>query len=208
MLPKLLVHTVFVASLGAAIAMAGHGGTLAQTAAANAETVRPIPSEPTQTTETYGSWVLRCVQLPPPAPTDGKSSRAPGRTCEVVQTVQVQGQPQPIAQVAIGRFPGDDDLVVTALLPVNISLPGEVRISGNGKTGADERGGIGLVWTRCLSGTCIATAKPDAETLAILRRETEGQLRFADAAGSMLSIPLSWSGLDQAMTALDRQTQM
>ena len=33
---------------------------------------------------------------------------------------------------------------------------------------------------------------------------TDGQLRFTDASGQTVAIPLSWKGLDQAMAALDK----
>jgi len=166
-----------------------------------------IPSEPTVTTASYGSWILRCMQLASPATTvadAGKSGRAGGQTCEVMQTVQVQGQSQPIAQLAIGRLPGEKDLILTALVPVNIALPGAIYLSGNGKTGAEEMGGLELSWQRCLAGSCAASAGPDAATLNILRSGTEGQLRFTDASGQTAAIPLSWKGLDQAMAALDK----
>lgn len=180
---------------------------LPKTDAAKADAQRPaIPNEPTVTTATYGSWVLRCIQIPPqPASADGKSARPSAQTCEVAQTVQVQGQPQPIAQVAIGHLPGDKDLTLTAVLPVNISLPGQVRLSGNGKTGTEEKGALTLAWQRCIAGACIAAAQPDAATLAVIRTGTEGHIRFVDATGNIFSIPLSWTGLDQAITALDKQ---
>lgn len=166
-----------------------------------------VPSEPTVTTASYGSWVLRCMQLSRPAAgaaDSNKSSRDGGQLCEVVQTVQVQGQGQPIAQIAMGRVPGEKELTVTVLVPVNISLPGAIQISGNGKTGEEEKGGLQLNWQRCMSGSCAASAKPDAATLSIFRAGTEGQLRFLDASGQTAAIPLSWKGLDQAMTALDK----
>ncbi|MFK4259499.1 invasion associated locus B family protein [Agrobacterium tumefaciens] len=166
-----------------------------------------VPPEPAVTTASYGSWILRCIQLASTATTGAdvsESGRADGQTCEVLQTVQVQGQSQPIAQVAIGRMPGEKDLILTALVPVNISLPGTIHLSGNGKTGIEEKGGLDLSWRRCLAGSCAATTMPDAGTLAILRSGTDGHLRFIDASGETATIPLSWKGLDQAMAALEK----
>lgn len=177
----------------------------AQTKAAPAET--PVPTEPVSTTATYGSWVLRCVQLQTQsaAASDAAKTGRPGaQTCEIVQTIQVQGQQQPIAQIAIGRLPDQKDLLLTALLPVNVSLPGNVHISGNGKTGTEEKGRLELSWSRCFAGSCAASGKPDAATLALLRTGADGQLRFVDGGGQTVAILLSWRGLDQAMTALDK----
>lgn len=209
---KILLTSALRASLRGSLLLGLAAGMAALTqSAVNAEAAKTdpaqprVPNEPTVTTATYGAWVLRCVQMPPQASSDGKSARLSGQTCEVAQTVQVRGQPQPIAQVAIGRLPGDKDLTLTAVLPVNISLPGQVQLSGNGKTGAEEKGRLDLAWQRCIGGACVASAKPDASTLAVIRAGTEGQIRFADATGNLLSIPLSWAGLDQAIAALDKQ---
>lgn len=194
-----------IVCLGVALMLANGVSAFAQTPTAKPDTQKAaVSSDPSVTTATFGAWVLRCVQLSAQAATDGKPVRPTSQTCEVAQTVQIQGQPQPIAQMALGRLPGEKDLTLTALLPVNISLPGLVRLSGNGKTGADEKGAFALNWQRCVAGVCVATAKPDAATLTVIRAETGGQIRFADASGNILSIPLSWAGLDQALIALDK----
>jgi hypothetical protein len=36
---------------------------------------------------------------------------------------QAQGQAAPVAQIAVGRLPGQESLHVTALLPPNVNLP-------------------------------------------------------------------------------------
>lgn len=166
-----------------------------------------VPSEPVNTTATYGSWVLRCVQLPAQTAAGAdvsKSGRSSVQTCEVVQTVQVQGQQQPIAQIAIGRLPNDKDLILTALVPANVSLPGNIHVSGNGKTAGEEKGGLDLVWQRCFGGNCAASGKPDAATVTTMRTGTDGQLRFIDASGQTVAIPLSWKGLEQALAAFEK----
>lgn len=175
--------------------------TFQATAQTASDARAPVSAEPASTTATYGDWVVRCVQLP--APENGKAARA-SRSCETVQTVQVQGQQQPVAQLAIGRLPEDRSLVVTAVVPVNIAFPGMIHVSGNGKTGSEEKGSIDLVWQKCFAGSCAANGKPDDATLAALRGGTQGQLRFADANGNLVSVPLSWRGLDQALAALER----
>lgn len=154
-------------------------------------------TDPSATTATYGNWTLRCVKIP-------GEGKAAATSCEVVQTVQMQGQSQPVAQVAIGRLPNDKTLIMTAVVPVNISLPGQIHLSGNGKSGSEEKGGVTLSLTRCLGGGCFAEARPDDATLKVLRNGTDGELRFADAGRRMVALPLSWQGLDQALKALDK----
>ncbi len=201
-LRHLLLSTALLLSTGLLSASAW-----AQTATAKPEPQKPaIPAAPSSTTATYGSWVLRCAQLPVPlAATDATKANPPSsHACEVVQTVALQDQQQPIAQLAIGRLPSQKDLIVTALLPVNILIPGQVQIIADSKQDKDLKGVFALTWQKCMAGSCVATAKPDAATLALLRKEGQGQLRFADANGNLLAVPLSWLGLDRALDALDK----
>ena len=190
-----LLATLF--ALAAATASPGLAG--AQQAAPAAA---PAQSEPTATTASYGNWVLRCVRL-----AAAKDAAKPAeKSCEVQQAIQAQGQPQPVAQLAIGRLPGDKTLILTVVLPVDISIPGSVHLSGNGKTGADEKAGFDLTWQRCVPGGCFAAAKPDVKNLGLLKADTDGQIRFADATGRVIAVPVSWVGLDQALKALDEQS--
>jgi invasion protein IalB len=164
-----------------------------------------VPADPAVTTATFGDWLLRCVRQPAPAGEAGKKSdRITSQTCEVVQTVKVQGQTQPIAQLAIGRLPDREELIMTAVLPVNISLPGQVGIIVDPKAPAD--GAIILEWKRCAAGSCFADTRPDESSLRPLRNGTAGQIRFADAGGRIISVPVSWHGLDKALDALDKQS--
>ena len=175
--------------LSALIALSG-GTALAQQATP--------AQQPSVTTASYGNWVLRCVRL-----ADAKTGE--GKSCEIVQTIQMQNQQQPLAQIAIGRLPGEKPLVFTAVLPTNIAIPGAVHLSGNGKADAEEKGGFDLTWRRCLPGGCFADARPDAKALAALDPETPGQIRFADAAARLIAIPVSWQGLQQALKALQAE---
>ncbi|RST87917.1 invasion protein [Aquibium carbonis] len=177
---------------------------LAQTAPVPAP--RPeVPADPAVTTATFGDWLLRCVRQPAPAGEAGqKSDRLTAQTCEVVQTIKVQGQAQPIAQLAIGRLPDSEQLIMTAVLPVNISLPGQVGVIVDPKAPAD--GAIILEWRRCAGGSCFADTRPDDGSLRPLRAGEAGQIRFADAGGRIISVPVSWRGLDQALAALEKQS--
>lgn len=164
-----------------------------------------VPADPAVTTATFGDWLLRCVRQPAPAEEAAKKNGALGaQTCEVVQTVKVQGQTQPIAQLAIGRLPDNEQLIMTAVLPVNISLPGQVGVIVDPKAPAE--GAIILEWKRCAGGSCFADTRPDAKSLKPLRTGEAGQIRFADAGGRIVSVPVSWRGLDQALTALEKQS--
>lgn len=183
---------------------------LLSVSAALAQTPTPAPrpevsADPAVTTATFGDWLLRCVRQPAPAGEAAqKNDRVTAQICEVVQTVKVQGQTQPIAQLAIGRLPNSEDLILTAVLPVNISLPGQVGVIVDPKAPAE--GAIILEWKRCAGGSCFADTRPTDSSLRPLRAGEAGQIRFADAAGRIISVPVSWRGLDQALAALEKQS--
>lgn len=159
--------------------------------------ISDIPSLPSTTTATYGDWVLRCIKTSTAA--DGPTAES----CEIVLTIQLQGQARPIAQLAIGRRQDQNELILTAVLPVNATLSTSVHISGNAKAGEAEKGGIDLEWSRCLPVACFAEARPNNVTFDVMRKEAAGQLRFTDGAGRNIALPLSWRGFTQALQALE-----
>ncbi|TXN79212.1 invasion associated locus B family protein [Methylobacterium sp. WL8] len=152
-----------------------------------------VPTEPGSTTASFGDWVLRCQR--------GGGDK-PVRICEAAQTMQVQGQAQPIAQIAIGRISAGEPLQVTAILPPNVALPGSVRVL------TDERDttGFELAWRRCLPGGCVAEASVREDALRRWRGSAEpGRIAFKNAAGQDVAIPLSFVGLAQALDALAKE---
>src|SRR4051812_13250078 len=72
----------------------------------------PTPLEPSVTTATYSDWTLRCVR-----DKDGKTS-----LCEVTQTLQMQGQTAPVAQIAVGRPAQKSPLRLTIIVPINVAF--------------------------------------------------------------------------------------
>jgi len=156
-------------------------------------------SGPAETTATYGNWVLHCARS---KPADGGAEAA--TSCEIVQTIQVEGQREPFAKLAFG-YPSltERQLIATAVVPVNVALPGRIGLSGNGKAGAEEQGAQALAWSRCFSGACFARANAEPGLVDTARKEKAGALRFIDAQGQVVAIPLSWNGFSQALAALD-----
>ena len=153
----------------------------------------PVSAEPKTTTATYGDWTLRC---------ETSSGEGAHRFCEVVQTMQVQGQQAPVAQVAFGRPAGTSDLHFIAVLPVNVFFPSTVRVDTDPK---DEHP-LELAWRCCLPGGCFADGLANGEALGRWRTaSTPGRLQFKDAAGRDAVLPLSFRGLAQALDALGQR---
>ncbi len=185
-------------SLRYAIALLALGITAAtaQTpTAAVPSTPAPIGPDPAVTTATYGDWVLRCQATNPAA------STGPKRLCEVVQTMQMQGQQEPVAQVAFGRAQGAGDLHLVIALPVNVSFPSNV---GVGLIDKDAHPFM-LEWKRCIPGACFADAVTSAELITRWRATTTpGHVMFKDASARDIVLPLSFRGLAPALDALNK----
>jgi invasion protein IalB len=197
------LRACLLAAFTAILAGGAHplGSALAQAPGAKASpaapaAAAPVPSEPGVTTASYGDWVLRCQRV--------GTAEKPARLCEVSQGMQVQGQAAPIAQVAIGRVPGEAGLRVTALLPASVSFPSSVRVGlEQGDTQAPV---LDLAWRRCLPGGCLADGPVTEEGLKRWREaEAPGRLMFKDAGGQEVTIPLSFRGLGPALDALGKE---
>jgi invasion protein IalB len=149
-----------------------------------------VSADPQNTSATYGDWVVRCNRA-------GEGAQIL-RICEVVQSIQVQGQGL-IAQIALGRPTPKEALRVTALLPSNISFPSIVKIGVDDK----DTQGTDLIWRRCVQGGCFADTEMKDETLKRRKNQTgNGQLQFKDSAGRDIDVPFSFRGLSQAMDGL------
>jgi invasion protein IalB len=171
---------------------------LAVIASAHAQTppakpgTAPAPADPAQTTATYGDWVLRCVRT-------GDNGQGP-RVCELVQTTVVQGQQQPVAQVAIGYDKAD--LRLTLLVPPAVSL-GRGPVLGVATPAAPN---FVLAWRRCLPNGCFADVQVGPDLLKLLRTRTEPmQVTFRDAGERETTLPFSFRGLVPALDALAKE---
>lgn len=180
--------------LGPALAQAPRTGATAPTKpGTNAPTAPAVPAEPGATTASFGDWVMRCQR--------GGPAEKPVRVCEAAQSIQVQGQAQPIAQIAIGRAGAGEPLQVTVVLPPNVTFPSSVRVQADEKETGSE-----LPWRRCLPGACVADAPAKDDLLKRWRGASEaGRITFKSAGGQDVVIPLSWRGLPQALDALAKE---
>jgi len=157
----------------------------------------PIAGDPIQTTATYGDWVMRCAHT-------GDGGTGP-QTCEIVQTLVLQGQTQPVAQVAIGSIDKSSALRLTVVVPTAISFSRQASIAGATATGTPSL--FDLTWRRCLPSGCFADTSLNAEALKMLRARTEpADLIFRDAGERDVTLPFSMRGFPQSLDALLKET--
>lgn len=181
----------------AGLLVAGHAAAQTPPAKPAAPAAAPaapaaVGADPVQTTATYGDWVLRCVRT-------GEGGTGP-RLCEVVQTMVVQGQQQPVAQLAFGSDKADLKLVL--LVPPSILIGKVPTVSAQG--GGAPR--FDLTWLRCLPSGCFADVAVNADLLKMLRSRTEPlQVAFKDGNERDATLPFSLRGLPAALDALAKE---
>lgn len=164
------------------------GAVLAQSGAGAQPPV--VGSEPTTTAATYGDWILGCSQ-------QGTGQAGP-RRCEISQSIQVQGGGR-LAQIVIGRLDPKSPLLVTLVLPNNVTLSSPVRLAVDEKDAQP----LDLSWQRCLPAGCFANHEIKDDVLKRYRAQSQaGRLRFKDGVGRDVVLPFSFRGLAQALDAL------
>jgi invasion protein IalB len=147
-----------------------------------------IGNAPSMTTATYGDWVVRCGQ------------QAEGRLCEAAQTLYVQGQPNPVALIAVGREKPAEPLRLVVQLPVNVTVTSRLKITL--KEGAPT---IDLNIERCVPAGCFAIMQSADDALKQLRAQTDpGRINYKDAAQHDVAWQFSLRGLSQALEALPK----
>ena len=193
MMIRVIAMTAALGALSPALAQQKPAPTPApspNSAAQAAPAPAPVSAEPSATTASFGDWVLRCQKV--------EATRA----CEIGQTINVQGQQQPIAQIAIGRPAPKERLRITVVLPNNVTLGTNVRMG----LGEKAEQALALGWRRCLPMGCFADAELPEDQLRRFRVATEqGRTIFSDGAGREIALPFSFNGLAQAIDALGRE---
>jgi invasion protein IalB len=147
---------------------------------------------PQRTTATYEDWTVRCEVRPGPPPQ---------RTCEMIQATQVQGQANPVTQIAIGRAAKTEPLKVVFQVPINVWLPNGVKLAY-----ADKEAPLAVGFQRCVPTGCFAETDLKDDLVKRLRTLTEnGKLEFKDAAQRDVALPVSFKGFGAAFDAMAKE---
>jgi invasion protein IalB len=153
-----------------------------------------VDATPTNTSASFGDWVLRCQRLGNGADTL--------HVCEVAQQIRPQDQQNPLAEVAIGRLKKSDPLLLTVVLPVNVAFPNSPSFSPDAK----DSDLLDLGWRKCLPGGCFADVALKDDVLQRWKAQSgNGRLTWKDAAGRDFAIGVSSNGLTQALDAFSKE---
>jgi len=145
------------------------------------------PAQPSQTTETFGKWTVRCVS---------NAKAQDGKLCEVVHVVSGQGGV--IAQLAIGRVPGGNKTMFVVRAPLGVLLSKPVEILGM----SDDSAPAELSYVTCLASGCLAQRDATAAELSFLADAESFKLVFYERTGRRIEITMPTGGLKTALARL------
>lgn len=166
-----------------------------------AEEAKTVASEtPVVQSTRFDDWTYRCANV---KAADGKSIAQ----CEVAQIAQVkQGeQDANVLTLAIaktapesGKKASGNDLLLTALVPLNVVLPIGLGIATDGKDV------VTIPYRNCNQAGCWAQQKLDGKILTALQKGSAGEARLRLMNGQNINLKFSLKGLTKALAELQK----
>lgn len=176
-------------------------GILASIVGAKAEEAKvTAPEAPAVQSTRFDDWFYRCVDV---KAADGRSVAQ----CEVAQIAQVKQGEQDVNVLTLaiaktapeaGKKPSDNDLLLTALVPLNVVLPIGLGFS------ADGNDVVTVPYRNCNQAGCWAQQKLDGKMLTALQKGTAGEARLRLMNGQNINLKFSLKGLTKALAELQK----
>ncbi|GLU29974.1 invasion associated locus B family protein [Brucella sp. NBRC 12950] len=148
----------------------------------------------------FDDWYYRCAQL---KAADSKTVSQ----CEVAQIAQVkQGEENvnvltlAIAQTApeAGKKSSHNELLLTALVPLNVVLPIGLGLAVDGKNV------VTIPYRNCNQAGCWAQQKLDKKMLGALQKGSAGEAHLRLMNGQNINLKFSLKGLTSALSELQK----
>lgn len=139
--------------------------------------------QPSETTETFGAWTVRCRQA-------GDASR----TCELLHSVQAQNGV--LAQLAFGTPPGGAGPLAVVQVPLGVLVAQPVGLAP--ASGA----ALEIPFSTCLQIGCLAQREVSAEELDGLAAAPSAELTFAERTGRQVRVTIPLDGFRAALARL------
>ncbi|AYG68679.1 MULTISPECIES: invasion associated locus B family protein [unclassified Rhizobium] len=181
------------------------GTGTAQSPAAAASEQQPAPQARVQK---FDDWYYRCI--------DGKAADGSTAThCEVAQIATVKQGDQDVNILTLAIAKATDapvtsnkkaakqpagDLVLTALVPLNMYIPAGLGID------AAEKPVVQLAYRNCNQAGCWSQQKLDGKMVAALTKAADGTGHVQMMNGQKVNIKFSLKGLPAALDALQKTT--
>lgn len=167
-------------------------------AQAQADAVKP--EAPAVQSTRFDDWFYRCVDV---KAADGKALQQ----CEVVQVAQVKQGDEDVNVLTLaiaktapeaGKKPSDNDLLLTALVPLNVVLPIGLGFAADGKDV------VTVPYRNCNQAGCWAQQKLDGKMLTALQKGSTAEARLRLMNGQNINLKFSLKGLTRALAELQK----
>jgi invasion protein IalB len=161
------------------------------------------PEAPAVQSTRFDDWYYRCAEV---KAADGKTVPQ----CEVAQIAQVkQGEENvniltlAIAKAApeAGKKPSGNELLLTALVPLNVVLPIGLGLA------ADSKDVVTIPYRNCNQAGCWAQQNLDQKMLTALQKGSAGEARLRLMNGQNINLKFSLKGLTKALAELQKPTK-
>ncbi|PRA75779.1 invasion-associated locus B family protein [Ochrobactrum sp. MYb29] len=148
----------------------------------------------------FDDWFYRCVDV---KASDGKALQQ----CEVAQIAQVKQGDQDVNVLTLaiaktapeaGKKPSDNDLLLTAIVPLNVVLPIGLGFAADGKDV------VTVPYRNCNQAGCWAQQKLDGKMLSALQKSSAGEAHLRLMNGQNINLKFSLKGLTRALAELQK----
>ncbi len=137
-------------------------------------------------TQQFEDWTLRCQP----------ASETRPRACRMLQQAVSEDGGKPVLQFMVGRFGPEKILGAVIIVPLDVRLPPGLGIQ------VDQRPRHTYPFERCDPRSCQARAILDGGLLEDLKAGLKGPVRFRNATGQAVAVPISLKGFTAALRAL------
>lgn len=139
----------------------------------------------------YGDWTVSCVM------TEGQQ---PEKSCGIVQAQDASGQAGVASQIGIGRDTKNGSLRLSIEVGANTWIPTGITL-----TTASATSGINAKFKWCISTRCLADVElSDVDVKTLKANYGSGTVVYTDASQAQVSIPVSFKGFSEALTAIEQ----
>jgi len=144
---------------------------------------------PTSLTETYKSWIVRCV-----TPTAIEGQKAPARICEMVQELHQKKSGQRLLAMALQ--PNAKGASLTFIAPFGLLLSKGVKVAVDGS--AVTQGGF----RTCLPRGCVSVINLAQDALDTFTAGEIATITMQNTKGQEISLAVSLAGFTAAWSRL------
>lgn len=149
--------------------------------------VHAAAQQPSSTTATYGSWVVRCNTVDK------------ARVCEIVQSLAAKNK-LTVAQIAIGHLPGSKAVRAVLQVPVGVDLTKPASLVFGEK---DTHAGRYVI---CTTRYCRAEMDLPAAATGQFEKLKKAVVRF-HMGGKTVMVPMDVNGMSAAFKVATKETK-